>query len=104
MPKIADHYRHNEYRNADEKNPDGRSGNYYVTVIDGGRFALALGPFDTHREALARVDDVRDHCYASDDKTRSWFWGYGTSRIDRGDNSPAGSLNDALGLERACAA
>jgi len=93
---IRDHYRFNTYQNANERNPDGRSGAYYVTVIDGGRFGLALGPFDTHAEALARVSDVRDYCHAYDNKGRSWFWAYGTSRMERSDDNPTGTLNAAL--------
>lgn len=93
---IRDHYRFNVYRNANERNPDGRRGAYYVTVIDGGRFALALGPFDRHAEALAHVDAVRGYCHAYDNKTRSWFWAYGTSRMERADDNPTGTLNPVL--------
>lgn len=80
------------------ENPDPRPGLYYVSVVDGGRYALALGPFDTHAEALARVDDVRDYCHDYDGKTRSWFWGYGTCRIEPSDDEPKrGTLNVQFG-------
>jgi hypothetical protein len=79
------------------EHPDPRPGAYYVSVVDGRRYALALGPFDTHAAALERVGPVRDYCNKQSD--RAWFYGYGTCRLEPGDEHPPGKLNGAE-LER----
>mgnify|MGYP001579527873 CR=1 FL=1 len=95
MPKIDP--KRDSY--VDSKNPDTRPGPYYVSVIDGDRYMLLLGPFDTHSEALAAVEPVRKYvmkAYASDLKV-IWY-AFGTVRIEPDDTKPAypGKLNGEL--------
>lgn len=71
--------------------PDGR--NYYVSVVDGSRFALLLGPFPKHAWALAWVEPVRAWAEAAD--PRGHFYGFGTCVSTR---TEPGRLNGALGL------
>lgn len=59
---------------------------FYVSVIDGTRSALVAGPFDTHAEALARVQPERDRWYDIDPKSHWYAWG--TARV-RDDKIPA---------------
>ena len=75
---------------------DNRPGCYYVSVIDGPRFAFALGPFDTHLGALLRVTAVQRNMQKLTGDPKAAFYGYGTSRIDRCDDPPQGRLNDLL--------
>jgi hypothetical protein len=73
--------------------PDTKPGFYYVSVVDGGRVALALGPFvNDHAAALERVAAVRDYVRGRSD--RAWFYSFGTVRsdVDRG----SGRLNAEL--------
>lgn len=73
--------------------PDTRPGFYYVTVMDGPRAALALGPFENdHRAALDRVDDVKR--LVQERTPRGWFYAFGTSRAES-DLGP-GKLNGEL--------
>lgn len=65
---------------------------YYVSVIDGSKSVLALGPFNTHGAALAEVERTMAHVQATY-KDAHWF-GYGTSRVLT--SRPAGKLNDVL--------
>lgn len=62
------------------EDPDPRPGAYYVSIIDGSRFSLALGPFPTHAEALAKVSAVRD--YVDRHYAEGWFYAYGTCRLE----------------------
>lgn len=62
---------------------DNRPGSYYVSIIDGTRFSLALGPFSTHAEALGKVEVVRR--YVSDHYAEGWFYAYGTCRLEVSD-------------------
>lgn len=48
---------------------------YYVSAADGGRSALASGPYPTHAEALARVDEVRERAIRQDGKAHFYSWG-----------------------------
>lgn len=66
---------------------------YYVSVVDGSRYFLALGPFGTHEEALRHVDWVRAECFRLDG--RSPFWAYGTCRVDRPEKT--GTMNKMFG-------
>lgn len=54
---------------------------FYVSVVDGKRVGLLLGPYETHEEALANVQRGREKAFESDGKGRSWFYAYGTVRI-----------------------
>lgn len=75
--------------------PDTKPGDYYVSVIEGGRTALALGPYrDDHAAALARVDEVRRYCVGYGGRVA--FASFGTCRLDAADENPAGRLNDVL--------
>lgn len=71
---------------------DDRPGAYYVSVVDGDHFGLLLGPFATHREALAHVDAATDEANRIDPKA-AWY-SFGTCRLER----PVGPgiLNDHL--------
>ena len=50
---------------------------FYVTVRDGPRTGYLLGPYRTHREALAQVDRGRSLAYDAD--PRAPFYAYGTA-------------------------
>lgn len=78
---------------AGEQAPDTRPGAYYVSVIDGPRCALLVGPFiNNHAGALAIVDAVR--LKACDLDARGVFYAYGTCRLPlEGATLRAGSLN-----------
>lgn len=80
------------------KQPDNKSGNYYVSVIRANghkpEFRLLLGPFrDNHQAALDRVAAVRDKAQALDPKA-TWY-AFGTARTEPEHDAP-GSLNDEL--------
>ncbi len=49
---------------------------YYVSAVDGSRSALASGPYDTHAEALAAVEVVRERAVRQDG--RAHFYAFGT--------------------------
>lgn len=65
---------------------------YYVSVVDGERYALLAGPFRTHEEALAHLGCAREHAYSVD--PRAWWYAYGTCKCPNGHR--AGILNKAL--------
>lgn len=50
---------------------------YYVSVMDGDRRGLLLGPYNTHVEALENVD--RGKSLALKHDCKAWFYGYGTA-------------------------
>ena len=79
--------------------PDSRPGEYYVSVIDGPRTALLVGPFtNDHQAALDMVEQVRTK--AEDLDPRAVFYAFGTARLEGGDKVPirAGSLNKYFGM------
>jgi len=77
---------------SDKQQPDTKKGSYYVSVIDGSRYVLALGPFiNDHQAALDRVDAVRD--YVRDHDPRGHFYSFGTARTD---SDRPGKLNAIL--------
>ena len=59
---------------------------YYVSVIDGTDYRFLAGPFDTHAEALAKVDAARE--LAIDYDQKAWFYAFGTARAPEGYNKP----------------
>lgn len=59
--------------------PDPQPAPYYVSVIDGPRYGLLLGPFPRHEEALAKVEAVRRKACELDG--RAHWWGFGTCRV-----------------------
>lgn len=84
--------------NAAPQAPDRQSGAYYVSVVDGTRYSLALGPFiDDHAGALAMVDEVRNKATELD--SRAWFYAYGTCRTPKDGDLRAGTLNDLFGMQ-----
>ena len=68
---------------------------YYVSLIHGSRTALLAGPFATHAEALALVQDAAAEAERID--PRAWFDAHGTCSLPRASCNPAGKLNAALG-------
>lgn len=81
-----------------DQQPDPRTGNYYVSVIDGARVARLAGPWPTHREALDQVPAVRAKACEID--PRGHWYAFGTCRLPDDDSVPirAGSLNSHFGL------
>lgn len=74
-------------------NPPGT--NYYVSTIDGSRYALLAGPFETHVEACGWVDRARDEACRVD--PRAWFCAFGTTAMKPEYRKP-GILNDRLNV------
>ena len=70
---------------------DLRPGHYYVSMVDGQRFALLTGPFDTHREALDSVSKARDKACEIDG--RAHFYSFGTCRMEITANPRRGALD-----------
>lgn len=63
-----------------QQQPDSKPGAYYVSVNDGARASLLLGPFiDDHAGALAMVDQVRAKAEQID--PRAFWYAYGTCRV-----------------------
>ena len=76
------------------ESPDTRPGPYYVSVVDGARVSLLLGPYELHADALDNVERARKHaCKVSE---RAWFYAFGTVRSD-GERRP-GIFNGEIGL------
>lgn len=63
---------------------------FYVSVVDGPKYNVLLGPFPTHPAALAYVNPVKEIALRLDPK--SHFYGFGTVGIDTGYSGP-GLLN-----------
>ena len=93
--KRIESYFHRDQTAAQE--PDDRPGNYYVSMVDGARFALLLGPFpNDHRGALSRVDLVRQRAPEVD--PRATFYGFGTCWLPA-DYTKPGRLNGLMDPE-----
>ena len=58
-----------------------RKARFYVSVVDGSRYGLLLGPYETHDEALQNVERGKKLALESDGASRSWFYSYGTVKI-----------------------
>lgn len=72
-----------------------QAGYYYVSMVDGNRRALLLGPFkNDHRAALAMVNAVKRKAQELDPKA-IWY-GFGTARLQLGETPPPGTLNDCF--------
>ncbi|MBN8294565.1 hypothetical protein JI664_21510 [Rhodobacter sp. NTK016B] len=56
---------------------------FYVSAIDGKRAARIAGPFDSHDEAIAHVEPVRNLAY--DITPRSHWWSWGTCSLPEHD-------------------
>ena len=77
--------------------PDTKPGDYYVSAIDGKRYALLLGPFrDDHKAALAMVDKAQARAMQVDIKA-PWY-SYGTCRLEHGTGKP-GVFNAYFGVK-----
>ena len=74
-------------------NPSPVSGNYYVSAVDGPKFALLAGPYPSHAQALDMVDTVTAVAMKLDPKAA--FYGFGTCRM-RDDYNRPGVLNNHL--------
>lgn len=74
---------------------------FYVSVINGSRAGLLLGPYPSQPEACRHVDRARREAETID----PWagFYGFGTARaVARpGRALPAGKLNSRIGLHPA---
>jgi hypothetical protein len=69
-----------------QQQPDTQPGPYYVSAIDGSKWALVSGPYETHQEALDLVDKARRIAVSLD--PRAHFAGFGTARIKDGSTPP----------------
>ena len=81
------------------ENIDTRDGEYYVSVVDGARYALLLGPFvNDHAAALSRVEAVKKFAQSID--PRAIFYAFGTCRLPGDDTVPirAGKFNAEFGF------
>jgi putative IMPACT (imprinted ancient) family translation regulator len=69
---------------------------HYVSVIDGSRYGLLLGPFDYKTQAEAHVELVRREALKVDHA--AWFYGFGTCRVKYrlGETPREGRLNQRL--------
>lgn len=79
-----------------DQQPDPRPGSYYVSVQDGARSALLLGPFPTHQEALDMVEPVRAKGNELD--PRAAFYAFGTARLRDDGIAIGGNLNKHFGM------
>lgn len=64
---------------------------YYVSVIDGNRKGLLLGPYDDHSDALANVNRARNLAYDAD--PRSHWYAFGTCKITTRNKLPNSVFN-----------
>ncbi|WP_432157824.1 hypothetical protein [Streptomyces sp. bgisy153] len=77
--------------------PDQEGDGYYVTVRDGARSGLLLGPYATHDAALGNLDRAR--MFVLKHVPFGQFYAYGTCRIrGYGRKLKSGRLNDRIGL------
>jgi hypothetical protein len=73
---------------------DNRPGHYYVSMMDGPKNCLLLGPFASHMSALLRVEQARKRAIGLDPWAH--FYAFGTCRVDV-ENPPEARLNGLLG-------
>ena len=78
--KTISSYRHAADESGQE--PDSQPGDYFVSVLDGGRLGLASGPYADHRAALNAVESCRRKCEELDPFTV--FCAFGTVRFPVG--------------------
>lgn len=65
---------------------------YYVSVMDGGRYGLLAGPYNTHEEALEMVPAVKELAQKVD--PYAVFYAFGTAAAHGYNKS--GILNEML--------
>ncbi len=89
MSKTISSYHH--VTETPEVECDPRPGRYFVSMVDGNRRALLLGPLPTHREALDKVEAVR----AKAEELNPWaaFYAFGTARLHDDAPDMVGRLN-----------
>ena len=63
---------------------------FYVSVLDGPRYGLLLGPFAKHEDALERVEAVREKANEMD--PRAWFYAFGTCKAKGAEPGRLNSL------------
>jgi urease accessory protein UreF len=69
------------------------NGGYYVTAIDGDRWFKMAGPYQTHAEALAHVEEALR--IADEHDGRAWFMSWGTCHVkNEGKLFPLGKLQE----------
>lgn len=74
-----------------------QEGSYYVTVVNGSSVVFALGPFQEHGQALARVEDVNREVQAKwNPDGRAHFYGFGTACVGYDRVKVPGKLNATL--------
>ena len=89
MPNIPQHAR---FIDAPEPNEEG---GFYVSAIDGTKYAGLLGPFQTHSAAAEKVRNVSDYVCAR--KPEAHWWSFGTCRLESKDGDlPNGALNNLI--------
>ena len=67
---------------------------FYVTVVDGPKWAPLAGPFRTREEAVARVEECRELALKVD--LWSHFYWFGTAKMQ--DGHVEGRFNKELGV------
>ncbi len=84
--KTVDHYTHTPAPAPCEceSHPDGA--NFYVSVKDGSRSNVLAGPYSTHPEALAHVEQIR--AWAERVNDRAVFYAFGTVAMAPDFNRP----------------
>lgn len=68
---------------------------FYVSVVDGRRKGLLLGPYDEHEQALANVERAQAESEAVDPFAH--FYAFGTCKV-QARGLPTGRLNERLHL------
>jgi hypothetical protein len=66
---------------------------FYVSVRDGSRYSLLVGPFPAHQEALDMVSAARNAAEQVD--SRAFWYSYGTCSLEKGERE--GLLNKMMG-------
>ena len=74
---------------------DQRPGNYYVSVVSGNKFGLLLGPYNSHKEALDKVETAREKAKEVN-RAEAAFAGFGTVRVE--NHTEPGLFNRVFGM------
>jgi hypothetical protein len=77
---------------------DAPGSRYFVSVVDGGKWRPASGPYHTHEDALADVEEVRK--IGEDVDPRAVFYAWGTVRVDADAAPKEGILSAELQKRR----
>ena len=67
---------------------------YYISVIDGAKYALVAGPFKNHEQALGLVEQAKKVGYTRDPMSHFYAWG----TCKRPNGYQEGVLNTLLGI------